>query len=244
MELAGKTALITGGARIGAEVARQLAQKGCDIVLTYKSSVESARKTAQEIKKKDARALIIKADLTKPSDIKNLFKNIRKEFGRLDILINMVSIYEKTPLSTLTDKQWDAIVNSNFKTAHLLVQHARQEISFKQGRIIHISDWVAASGRPRYKNYLPYYAAKSGLIGLMQAQALELAPKVLVNAIAPGPILPPASIKNEEVRNIASVTPLGRWGGAVEIAKAVLFLCDSDFVTGECIRVDGGRHLF
>ena len=77
-----------------------------------------------------------------------------------------------------------------------------------------------------------------------QAQALELAPGVLVNAIAPGPILPPAGIKNEEVKNISKVTPLKKWGGPNEIAKAVLFLCDTDFVTGECVRVDGGRHLY
>ena len=111
--------------------------------------------------------------------------------------------------------------------------------------MINLADWTASSGRPRYKAFLPYYVAKSGMIGLTEALALELAPTILVNAIAPGPILPPAKgMKRHEAQEVMTATPLKRWGGAGEIAKAVLFLIESDFVTGECLRVDGGRHLF
>ncbi len=111
------------------------------------------------------------------------------------------------------------------------------------GRIVNFADWIAASSRPRYRDYLPYYTAKAGVIGLTQALALEFAPKILANAIAPGPILAPSEMTDEENQEVIRATPLKRWGGAMEIAKAVLFLIETEFVTGECIRVDGGRHL-
>ena len=112
------------------------------------------------------------------------------------------------------------------------------------GRIINVADWLPASGRARYKGFLPYYVAKSGVIALTEALALELAGDgILVNAVAPGPILAPPDTDDEEVKAVEQATPLGRWGGEAEIVKAVLFLVDTDFVTGEVIRVDGGRHL-
>ena len=112
------------------------------------------------------------------------------------------------------------------------------------GRIVNFSDWVAASRRPRYPGYLPYYVAKMAVIGLTEALALELAPDhILVNAIAPGPILPPDDFSEEDADEVVKATPLGRWGGEAEIVKAVLALVESDFITGETIRVDGGRHV-
>jgi NAD(P)-dependent dehydrogenase (short-subunit alcohol dehydrogenase family) len=112
------------------------------------------------------------------------------------------------------------------------------------GRIINFGDWVARSGRPRYTGYLPYYVAKASVIALTEALALELAPdQILVNAIAPGPIVAPEDTSDDEFARVERATPLGRWGGEIEIAKAVLALIDSDFITGETVRVDGGRHL-
>src|SRR5262249_60239376 len=112
------------------------------------------------------------------------------------------------------------------------------------GRIVNISDWLAASGRPRYKGYSAYYVAKAAVKALTETLALELASDhILVNAIAPGPILAPPGTTDEEARTVEQATPLGRWGGEIEIAKAVLALVESDFITGETIRVDGGRHL-
>jgi NAD(P)-dependent dehydrogenase (short-subunit alcohol dehydrogenase family) len=112
------------------------------------------------------------------------------------------------------------------------------------GRIINFSDWLARSGRPRYPGYLPYYVAKAGVKALSEALALEVAAdQILVNAIAPGPILAPPATTDEESSSVERATPLGRWGGEIEIAKAVVALVESDFITGETIRVDGGRHL-
>ena len=113
------------------------------------------------------------------------------------------------------------------------------------GRIINFSDWVAASGRPRYPGYVPYYVAKAGVKALTEALALELAKdQILVNAIAPGPVLAPDDLSSEQSKAVEAATPLGRWGGADEVAKTVLALVDSDFITGETIRVDGGRHIY
>jgi NAD(P)-dependent dehydrogenase (short-subunit alcohol dehydrogenase family) len=112
------------------------------------------------------------------------------------------------------------------------------------GRIINFADWVAASGRPRYLGFVPYYVAKAGVIALTEALALELASEqILVNAVAPGPIVAPEGTPDEEFVKVERATPLGRWGGEAEIAKIVLALIETDFVTGETVRVDGGRHL-
>ena len=107
-----------------------------------------------------------------------------------------------------------------------------------------IADWTSASGRPRYKGFSPYYVSKAAIQAVVEAMALELAPTILVNAIAPGPMLPPKGMTRRGYRSVIQATPLGRWGGADEVAKAVRFLCQTDFMTGETIRVDGGRHLF
>ncbi len=244
MELRNKVAFINGGARIGAVIAEALAKKGCSVALSYRSSKKAAEETALSLRRWGVSTLTVKGDMSKEPDVKRVLGAIVKKFSRLDVLINMASVYNETPFARLTEKDWTSNMDANLRSAYLTVKNASRYLAKNGGRVVNFADWVAASGRPRYKGFLPYYTAKAGVIGLTQAQALELAPRVLVNAIAPGPILPPTKIKNEEVRNVARVTPLGKWGGPAEIAKAVLFLCDTDFVTGETLRVDGGRHLY
>ena len=112
------------------------------------------------------------------------------------------------------------------------------------GRIVSFADWLPVTGRPRYKDYVPYYVSKAAVAALTEALALQLAPEILVNAIAPGPILAPPNLTAEENAQVIEATPLGRWGGAEEIAKTVMYFVETDFVTGEFIRVDGGRHLY
>ena len=165
--------------------------------------------------------------------------------GRLDVLVNMASLYRSRPFDELTVEDWDRSlavdVRAAFLCARAAVPHMR---AAGGGRIVNVSDWVARSGRPRYTGYLPYYVAKTAVIGLTEALALELAADgILVNAIAPGPILPPDGLSEEESREIVKDTPLGRWGGEAAIAHAVAALVESDFITGETVRVDGGRHV-
>ena len=245
MELAGRVALITGGRRIGAAVATELARGGADIALVYRRSRAEAEETADSLRGLGRRAVLVQADLSSPESCERVVDETVDALGRLDVLVNMASIYMSKRIDEVTVDDWNAQIavdlTATWLCARAAVPHMRR---LRGGRIINFADWVAKSGRPRYPGYLTYYVAKAGVIALTEALALELASdQILVNAIAPGPIVAPDSISDEEFANVERATPLGRWGGEVEIAKAVNALIDSDFITGETIRVDGGRHL-
>ena len=245
MDLVDKVALITGGKRIGLVVAEQLAQRGADVALGYARSRAEAEEGAAKVRAAGRRAAVVQADLTKPEACEALVNTVVAELGRLDILVNMASVYVKKPFAELRATDWNATVDVDlraaFLCAHAAAPHMRRQGG---GRIVNFSDWVARSGRPRYPGYLPYYVAKAGVIALTEGLALELAAdQILVNAIAPGPILAPPGTSAEESSAVERATPLGRWGGEIEIAKVVLAVVDSDFMTGETVRVDGGRHV-
>ena len=245
MQPVGKVALITGGRRIGLVVAAELAAHGADVALSYSRSRAEAELGAERIKSAGRRSAVFQADVSQPASCEALVDGVVKSFGRLDILIHMASVYTERSFDELSVADWDASMNVDLRAAFLCaraaVPHMRKQGG---GRIINFSDWLARSGRPRYRGFLTYYVAKAGVIGLTEALALELAgDNILVNAIAPGPIIPPPNLTPEEERGVEQATPLGRWGGESEIAKAVLALIDSDFVTGVTLRVDGGRHL-
>jgi NAD(P)-dependent dehydrogenase (short-subunit alcohol dehydrogenase family) len=245
MNLANTVALITGGKRIGLVVAEALAARGADVALTYARSRSEAEQAADLVRAAGRRALVLQADLSVPDSAAAAVEQVAASLGRLDILIHMASVYVQRPFETLQPADWDAVVNVDLRAAFLCaraaVPHMRKQGG---GRIITFSDWVAASGRPRYKGFLAYYVAKAGVIALAEALALELAgDNILVNAIAPGPIVAPPGTTEDESRAVEQATPLGRWGGEAEIVKAVLALIDSDFITGETLRVDGGRHV-
>jgi NAD(P)-dependent dehydrogenase (short-subunit alcohol dehydrogenase family) len=245
MTLANRGVLITGVKRIGAIVAADLANAGADIALSYNRSRAEADATADAIRALGRRAFTIHADLSEADACRRLVDDAATSLGRLDVLINMASVYVATSYDALTDADWDAAINVDLRASHLCTQAAVPHLRRQGGgRVINFSDWISASGRPRYTGYLPYYVAKAGVIGLTEALALELAKDgILVNAVAPGPILPPPGISDEESDAVVKATPLGRWGGEAEVAKAVRFLIETDFVTGEVIRVDGGRHV-
>jgi NAD(P)-dependent dehydrogenase (short-subunit alcohol dehydrogenase family) len=245
MELNGRVALITGGKRIGSVVATELARGGADIALVYRQSRAEAEETAAAARSLGRRALVLQGDLSDPEACDRVVDGTVDGLGRVDVLVNMASTYRSKPFDELTVADWDASLDIDLRSAWLCARAAAPHMRrLRGGRIINLSDWTARSGRPRYMGYLPYYVAKAAVVALTEALALELASdQILVNAIAPGPIVAPEGASDEEFAAVERATPLGRWGGEAEIAKAVLALVESDFVTGETIRVDGGRHL-
>jgi NAD(P)-dependent dehydrogenase (short-subunit alcohol dehydrogenase family) len=244
MDLEGKVALISGGARIGAAVAEALARRGCDLALTYRSSRAGVEATVRRVRDLGARAEAIRADLAAERGARAAVDATHRRLGGPDILVCMASRYEKTPFPGVAAAELRAGLEVDLHSAWRLALRAAPRMNARgAGRIVLFADWLPASGRPRYRGYLPYYVAKAAVVGLTEALALELAPRILVNAVAPGPILKPPGFSAAADREVRRATPLGRWGGPEEIARAVLFLAETDFVTGECLRVDGGRHL-
>ena len=245
MDLANRVALVTGGKRIGGVVATELAKRGADIGLCYNRSRAEAEQTAAAVRETGRRAFLQQADLTKAADCEAFVNASAAALGRLDVLVNMASVYVARPFGELTVEEYDASLGVDLRSAFICSRAAWPHMRRSGGgRIINFSDWLSRSGRPRYPGYLPYYVAKTGVIGLTEALALELAPdKILVNAIAPGPILPPPETTDTELAAVESATPLGSWGGEKSIADAVLALLSCDFITGETVRVDGGRHV-
>jgi len=245
MDLTGRVVLITGARRIGSAVARALAGAGADIAIAYGRSRGPASQTADEVRALGRRALTVQTNVAEPAECAALIDAVDREFGRLDVLVYMASVFEPVAVDALDAAAWDRQVSVDLRGAYLCARAAVPVMRrHGGGRIVTFSDWVAASGRPRYTRYVGYYVAKAGVKALTEALALELAPDdILVNAIAPGPILAPPDLTEEERREVEAATPLGRWGGADEIVKAVRLLVETDFITGETIRVDGGRHL-
>ena len=246
MNLSDKVVLITGGRRIGLVVAHELAARGADIALAYRGSKGEAEQGVADAVAQGRRGVAIQADVSRAADCDALVAGTVAALGRLDVVINMASVYGPEPFDTLTEAAWDRNLGVNLKSAFLCSQAASRVMrrQGQGGRIVNFADWLSRSGRPHYTDFVAYYVAKAGVVALTEALALELAPaNILVNAIAPGPILAPPDMTEAEQAEVAAATPLGRWGGEQEIVKAVLALIDTEFITGETIRVDGGRHL-
>lgn len=245
MELAAKVVLLTGAKRIGADVAAAVAARGADVAILYRSSPAEAEDVAAAVRAAGQRALVIQGDVSDPLSCGAAVSKVDTELGRLDVLVNMASLYRRVLLEELTPDRWRQQLAVDLDgTFHCSLAAVPIMRRLGAGRIVNFADWLVASGRPRYHGFLPYYVAKAGVQAFTEALAYEVAAhQILVNAIAPGPILPPPDTSDEEREAVAAATPLGRWGGSGEIVKAVLALIETDFITGETIRVDGGRHL-
>jgi NAD(P)-dependent dehydrogenase (short-subunit alcohol dehydrogenase family) len=246
MTLQGRGVLVTGAKRIGDAVAVACAERGADVAIAFHRSETEAERTAAAVRKHGRRAATVQADLSDAGACAALVDTSVQRLGRLDVLVHLASIYDEVPLDEVDASEWDRQLGIDLRAAFLCARAAVAPMRAQGGgRIVLFSDWVAASGRPRYRDFVPYYVAKAGVVALAEALALELAAdRILVNAIAPGPILAPPGTSEAELQAVERATPLGRWGGPHEIVKTVLALIDSDFITGETIRVDGGRHLY
>lgn len=241
MDIKNKTIILTGGKRIGKTVAHSLAEKGANLAVTYRESESDANQICEDAKSLRVKALAFKADLSKEADINQLVKNVKKEFGQVHGLIHMAAPYPKTPFGKITMSDIKLSLHAMTASTILLVQALAPELTANKGKVVLFSDW--ASNRKPYKDYVPYHAAKGSVETLTRALAVELAPNVTVNCIAPGPILRPPDLTEEENSKVMTGTLLARWGGPEEIAKAVLYLLEADFVTGVILPIDGGRSI-
>lgn len=238
MEIKGKNILITGSAkRIGKYLALNLAKEGANIVIHYNSSKEEAKKLEKEIKSFSVNSVCIKANLENEKETEELAKESIRYFGKIDVLINNASIYYPTPLFSDNLEDLDRFYKVHIKAPFILSKIiGKTMLENKEGRIINIADYSPL--RP-YKDFTPYIVSKGGLLTLTKALAKELAPYVLVNAILPGPIVPPPDL--EDLEKPLQKTLLKRWAGEKEVFKAVKYLIETDFTTGAFIPVEGGR---
>ena len=244
MILKGKVALVTGAAkRVGRVIALALARRGASVAVHYNTSAAEAERTAGEITSLGVESMTVKAELTREADVAAMIKTVAGRMGRLDVLVNNAAVFFKTPLDTVTEKEWDRTLGPNLKGPFLCSVHAgRQMLTQPEGgAIVSIADWAGL--RP-YKDYLPYCISKAGVIALTQGLARMLAPKVRVNAVGPGPVMVPSDLPTGEAREIMEKTPLKRHGAPEDIAAAVVFLLEgSDYITGAFLPVDGGRLI-
>ena len=243
--LAGKSALITGGARrVGAAIARRLHAAGAAVLIHYRDSEAQATKLVAELNATRAKsAAKVKAELLAPIAPRALVGAALGEFGRLDLLVNNASSFFPVDVGAIEASHWEELIGSNLRAPLFISQEAAPELRKHAGAIVNIVDIHA--DRP-LKGYPVYSIAKAGLAALTRSLALELAPTVRVNAVAPGAIAWPddGQFDPGERERIVATTPLGRVGSPEDIAQAVHFLACASYVTGEIIAVDGGRSIY
>jgi NAD(P)-dependent dehydrogenase (short-subunit alcohol dehydrogenase family) len=240
VKLRGKRALVTGAARrVGAAIARALAAEGCRLVLHHHRNVADARRLAGELRRQGVSVELFEADFEKEKEVAALGREVLRK-GPVDILVNNASVFYPTPFLKIAPRDWTRFLSLHLQAPYLLARTLGPKMKKGGGRIVNIVD--GAAKRP-YRNYLPYCVSKGALLTLTKSLALELAPGVQVNAILPGPIAAAPWEKREVVEKIRKKNPLQKWGGEEEIAKAVVFLCLSDFTSGADFVVDGGHGL-
>ncbi|MCX5645093.1 MAG: SDR family oxidoreductase [Phycisphaerae bacterium] len=237
--LTGKTALVTGAARrIGRAIATTLAQSGVHVALHYNRSAQDALALCEEIRRLGVRAWPIQGDLIEAGQAERVFREAVAQAGPIDILVNNASIFER-------DTLWEATDESIAKNVRL---HAAAPLILsrelaRQGRAAHVVNLLDTRVAVHGREHASYDLSKSMLLTLTRMLALELAPNVAVNAVAPGAILPPAGQSDAYLAKLARATPLSRMGDPRDVAEAVLFLLRSRFTTGQVIYVDGGMHM-
>jgi NAD(P)-dependent dehydrogenase (short-subunit alcohol dehydrogenase family) len=247
MKLEGKIALVTGGARrVGKAIALALAGEGANIILHYGRSENAAQDTARAIKSRGVDAHPIQADLRHAENIAALFQTVQEQYGHLDVLVNSAASFVKEPFDAITPDSWAGTLHTNLRAPFLCTQHAaclmRAVERTSPAAIVNITD---LSGIQAWQGYTQHGVSKAGLIHLTQLSAAELGPDVRVNAIAPGAILPPPGVSEQDAhwQRFAEYVPLRRTGDPSFVAETVLFLIHNDYITGVLIPVDGGEHL-
>ena len=241
MELRGRTALVTGaGHRVGRAIAVALGGRGMRVAVHYNAAADGARETAQRIEAAGGEAKLFTGDLTDASNAPRLIDEVVGAFGSLDVLVNSAAVMLRTPFGEVTPKQWDDVMALNIRAPFFLAQAAAPHLKQARGAIVNIADLAAFETWPAY---LPHGLSKSGMVYLTRSLARVLAPDVRVGGIAPGTVLLPESWSDADAQRLRATTPLAREGSPEDVTRTVLFILDSDYLTGETIIVDGGRHV-
>ena len=239
-----KTIFITGAAkRIGKEIALTFKELGWNIIIHYNSSKNDADNLADQINKDNPNsAKTVQGNLDVKEDVQKILNEVNDAFPSIDLLINNASTFYPTPIDEISEDHWEKLIGSNLKGPLFLIQGLKEKLKQSNGSIINITDTNLTKG---VANYSIYSAAKAGLEAITKGLARELAPEIKVNAIAPGAMLEPPDVTwTEEQKNkVIETIPLKRMGSEKDIANAVKFLANSEYITGQTIKVDGGRSL-
>ena len=237
--MAQRVALVTGGAvRLGRAIALGLAEAGYDLVVHYGSSAGPARDVVRRAEALGREAVTAAGDLTDPDSATSVVEAARARFGRLDLVVNNAASFEAGHLMDVDADAWDAVMHLNVRAPHLVVRAAAPLLRESRGGVINLVDLSAFQP---WTGYPAHAVSKAALAHLTRVQARALAPEIRVNAIAPGAVLPPEDTSPEELERLRRTTPLGRLGDPSDVVRAVLYLADSPFVTGQILAVDGGR---
>jgi NAD(P)-dependent dehydrogenase (short-subunit alcohol dehydrogenase family) len=242
LPLAGKVAFVTGAAiRVGRAIAMTLAESGADVAVHYRSSKPPADETARAIRALGRRAISVQADLAEPEACRRVLRELVESLGGPDLLVHSASSFHRASLEETDERVWDSAMNVNARAGYLLARASAPALKERRGRVVLISDFLARDPAP---HYLAHSVSKAAVEGLVRALAVELAPEVSVNGVAPGTVLVPEGTTPEEADKLARRVPLRRNGDPEDVARTVLFLCSGPaFITGQIIAVDGGKSL-
>jgi pteridine reductase len=241
IDLTGKCALVTGaGTRVGAEIASALGGLRMRVAVHYHSSLDGAQSICRAIEQAGGQGVPIQADLSEPGQSERLVDETLAALGQLDLLVPSAANYERVAMATIERAHFARALDLNLVAPFQLVQRAAPALRATRGSVVLITD---AGRLAPYRDFLPYEVSKAALHQMMRVLALELAPDVRVNAVAPGTVLPPTNMSSAELAALAARIPLGRFGGASSVAEAVVYLARAGFVTGTELMVDGGRAL-
>ncbi len=241
MEIKNKVALITGGAhRVGKAITLMLAKAGANVVINYHTSAAQAEATADEVRALGAKALVVQADISNYDQVKAMAGQVKIWFGGIDILINSADRWEKSPFPSEDIGPWERIISTGVNGPYYVTNAFAPLMLERGGAIVNIVDLSAWEAWPQFTAHA---VSKAALLTMTRQFAVELAPTIRVNAVVPGPVLPPPDYSPEMIAKTAARTLLNRWGGPEDVAEAVKFLVQADYITGDTITVDGGeRH--
>ena len=242
LSLAGKIAIVTGGGvRVGRAISLGLAAVGADVAIHYRWSREEAETVASQLRSAGRRSVVLEGDLARPEDCRKVVAGAMRELGGLDFLVHSAANFHRAALEDTDETLWDSAMNVNARAGFLLAREAAATLRERRGRVVLISDFLAETPE---RNYFAHSVSKAAVEGLVRALAVALAPEVAVNGIAPGTVLLPEGTTPEEAERLARRLPAKRIGSAEDVAAAVVFLCAGPaFLTGQVIRVDGGRSI-